>query len=222
MRFSPLFAVGLAMAVAVVAGQVGSAQAGEGSEGNGDDLAARIAQRNILWPQALQLEAQGQYVEAAELYKEVVALTPMSLRSADAGMRAARCLERLGRFAEAIDCYDLAVVPADARADQEPGTQGLRDWKCEALFFKAQACAHAGRGSEVLPIARQLREEFPDSVRASEIAILEAQVQGGNPQPAEALFVRDTQAMAIVRQAVVNAAMAPAVRLINAAWMTSA
>jgi len=138
---------------------------------------------------------------AAERYAEVMALDPVSVKSHHAAMKAAGCMKDAGNFAEAARFYQAIIAGVDARADKEPGTRRLRDWKCEALFKKAHACCQAGLADEALAMISLLREEFPDSVRATEIGILQAQLENRSTQPAQELFAQAGQAIALVRQA---------------------
>jgi len=138
---------------------------------------------------------------AAERYAEVMALDPVSVKSHHAAMKAAGCMKDAGNFAEAARFYQAIIAGVDARADKEPGTRRLRDWKCEALFKKAHACCQAGLADQALAMISLLREEFPDSVRATEIGILQAQLENRSTQPAQELFAQAGQAIALVRQA---------------------
>ena len=199
MRFSPLFAVGLAIAVAVVAGWAGSVQA-DTLRSLSSCTADCAEQRKALWQQAEDLESQGQYETAAQRYNGVIALAPLSLKAQHAAMRAARCMEQAGDLSQAITFYDQVINIADTRANQEPGTRRLRDYKKEALFSKPHACRQAGMVQQARQTIEQLKAKFPSSSRCVQIGILEAELDGRDTEPAQQLFARDTEAVGLWTQ----------------------
>ncbi|MBI4582383.1 MAG: tetratricopeptide repeat protein, partial [Planctomycetes bacterium] len=178
----------------VIAMATATAWGSNDERGTANDL-----RRSAVCNKASILDQAGRHEEAAVLYgglvKEILnRKRPLANNSyarlgdtMEAAQRAAQCLERAGKDAEAVWYYDAIVTLSDARGWEEDGENvktvyGIQNARADALFRKASACARAGQPGEARQAIQRLQAEFPDHPAVIRILPLETQLNGGSLQ----------------------------------------
>jgi len=125
-----------------------------------------------LWAQAQELEDQGLYDEAAQVYAGILVQCPGYQRAA---VRLAVARFEGGHAEEALQRLDTAI-------EMEPFGRVWAEW---GLLYRARACRTLGCTEQARDDIAMLKSRFPDSISTSRAEVLEAEMEGWDSGPAE-------------------------------------
>jgi len=125
-----------------------------------------------LWAQAQELEDQGLYDEAAQIYAGILAQCPGYQRAA---IRLAVARFEGGHAEQALQQLDAAM-------EMDPFGRVWAEW---GLLYRARACRTLGCTEQARDDIALLKSRFPDSISTARAEVLEAEMEGWDTGPAE-------------------------------------
>jgi len=123
--------------------------------------------------------------------------------------KAIECLLEVGGKSEALQFHDFIIAIGNAKGNDEElndKTQNIVTYElhinqAQALYDKAHVLAELGRINEARQAISQLKAYFAGIPGATNIGVLEAQINNGNVAYAQQLVVRESQASDMLKEA---------------------